>query len=45
MEVAVVEEVAVAVAVAVAVVMAAARHLPLRSSSPSFERVIMMNSV
>ena len=41
----VVEEVAVAVAVAVAVVVAAARHLPLRSSSPSFERVIMMNSV
>ena len=45
MEVAVAEEVAVAVAVAVAVVVAAARHLPLRSSSPSFERVIMMNSV
>ena len=45
MEVAVVEEVAVAVAVAVAVVMAAARHLPLRFSSPSFDRVIMMNSV
>ena len=45
MEVAVVEKVAVAVAVAVAVVVAAARHLPLRSSSPSFERVIMMNSV
>ncbi len=42
---AVAEEVAVAVAVAVAVVVAAARHLPLRSSSPSFERVIMMNSV
>ena len=44
---AVVEEVAVVekVAVAVAVVVAAARHLPLRSSSPSFDRVIMMNSV
>ena len=47
---AVVEKVAVAVAVVVvavagAAVVAAARHLPLRSSSPSFDRVIMMNSV
>ena len=45
MEVAVAEEVAVVVAVAGAAVVAAARHLPLRSSSPSFDRVIMMNSV